>query len=228
MKKTILFFVLLFLTIGAYGCNMKAQEKRDSMIIYINNKYTDDKFTFVSVTGGHWGSNTSKIIVSSKNYPEKKIRVVCSEDDGKLIYSDNYLNIKYEKETYEYIKNTLVSCFGDNIYLQYIPSDATSCDKGSGDTTFEEYISSSDTYVYFSAVVIESSKDEDEILSKIKEIFRDSVVRAHIFFVDKKTSLENNGAKIIEEKSFNKSLFIVKDSINNYKTVEWMAGYESK
>ena len=228
MKKTILFFVLLVFMIGAYGCNMKVQEKRDSMVTYINDKYTDDKFEFVCVTGGHLGSNVKKIIVSSEKYPNKKIRVVCSEKNDRLIYSDNYLNIKYEKETYACIKSALISGYGENVYLNYIPSDTPSCDSGSAATTFEEYITSSDTYVYFSAVVVEASNDENEILSKIKDIFSDVVVRAHIFFVDENDSLENNGADIIEKKSYERSLFIIKDDVDNYKIIEWMAGYESK
>lgn len=228
MKKTLLFFVLLLLMIGAYGCNMNAREKRESMVTYINTKYTDDKFEFVCVTGGHWGSNTSKILVRSEKYPEKKICVICKEIDGELVYSDTYLNVKYEEETNNHIKNKLTKEYGENVYFEYIPDDSASAPSDAIINSFEDYISSPDTYVYFYAVVVEESDDETEMFTKVRTLFDDSVIRAHIYFVTANESLENNGKEIIEKKTYKKSLFIIKDKIDSYKLIEWVDGYGSE
>lgn len=216
--------LLLPLMIGMCGCDMKGQEKVDMMVSYINNKYSDDHFEYVSMSGGHLGSNTTKIIVKSDKYPNKEIRIICSEVDGKNVYSDTYLNAKFETETYEFIRNALVGEYGENIYLKYIPDDTASYENGSSNTTFEEYISDPSTYIYFSAAVVDPVDDEEATLDKIKSIFADAVFSAHIYFVDTDDSLSDNATEIIEDKEYKKRLYIVKETVDQYSKTEWTDG----
>lgn len=224
MKKTFSFLMVMFLLIGACGCSMKHQDKVDMMVSYINDKYTDDKFEFVSMSGGHLGSNTTKIIVSSEKYPDKEIRVICSEVDGENIYSDTYLNVKFETETYEYIYNALVDEYGKNIYLKYIPNDIASFENGSSDTTFKEFLSDPSTYIYFSAAVVGTVEDEEVALNKIKSMFADAVFSAHIYFMDTDELLSANAIKLIENKKYTKRLYIIKDTIDEYSKIDWADG----
>ena len=224
MKKTVLFLMVIFLIIAACGCGMKGQYKADMMVSYINDKYSDDNFEYVSVSGGHLGSNTTKIIVKSEKYPDKEIRVICSEVDGKKIYSDTYLSVKFETETYEFIRNALVMEYGENIYLKYAPNDAASHEKGSSNTTFDEYISDPSTHVYFSAAVVGTVDDEEAALSKIKSIFADAVFSAHIYFMDTDDSLSVNATKLIENKEYSKRLYILKETVDKYSKTEWTDG----
>ena len=222
VKKLFSFLMVIFLMIGVCGCTMKNQDKIDAMVSYINDKYTDDSFEFVKISGGHIGSNTTKIIVSSQKYPNKEIRVICSEVNGEKFYSDTYLNYKFEDQTYNFIKNTLVKEYGENVYLKYIPDDIGSIKNGSSGTTFEEYISNSYNCIYFSAAVVYSGESKDELLTIIKSAFADSVISAHIYFVDTEELLSDNATKFIDNKKYSECLYIVKDSVNEYVTIEWV------
>lgn len=224
MKKTVLFLMVILLMIGVCGCSMKGQDKVDMMVSYINDKYSDDHFEYVSMSGGHLGSNTTKIIVKSEKYPDKEIRVICSEVDGEDVYSDTYLNAKFETETYEFIRNALVGEYGENVYLKYIPDDTASYENGSSSTTFEEYISDPSTYIYFSAAVVGNVDNEEATLNKIKSIFADAVLSAHIYFVDTDDSLSDNATGIIENKEYTKRLYIIKETVDQYSKTEWTDG----
>lgn len=224
MKKTVLFLMVILLMIGVCGCSMKGQDKVDMMMSYINDKYSDDHFEYVGMSGGHLGSNTTKIIVKSEKYPDKEIRVICSEVDGEDVYSDTYLNAKFETETYEFIRNALVGEYGENVYLKYIPDDTASYENGSSSTTFEEYISDPSTYIYFSAAVVGNVDNEEAALNKIKSIFADAVLSAHIYFVDTDDSLSDNATGIIENKEYTKRLYIIKETVDQYSKTEWTDG----
>lgn len=210
--------------LGACGCSIKGQDKVDRMLSYINSKYTDDTFEYVSVTGGHPGSNVTKIIVKSANYPGKEIRVICSEVDGKEVFTDTYLNIKFEEQTYEYIRDALVNAYGENLYLKYIPDDTACIENGSSNTTFKEYISDPNVCIYFSAAVVGDVDDEDAALATIKQIFSESIISAHIYFVNTDDALTYNALTIIENKTYSKKLYITKETVDEYSKIEWTDG----
>lgn len=203
---------------------MKGKQKVDMMVSYINDKYTDDTFEFVSMSGGHLGSNTTKIVVKSEKYPDKEIRVICSVVDGKDIYSDTYLNVKYEAETYSYIRDALVEEYGESVYLKYIPDDIGSYENGSSSTTFEEYISDPSTCIYFTAAVAGDAADQELTFEKVQTIFADAVVSAHIYFMHNDELTSGNVADLIESKKYLKSLFIIKETVDKYLKIEWMDG----
>lgn len=226
MKKTGLFLLVLLLMIGVCGCGMKGQDKVNAMVSYINDKYADDSFEYVSMSGGHLGSNTTKIIVKSEKFPDKKIRVICRETNGERVYSDTYLNIKFEEQTRAYIEGALTGAFGTNVYVQYIPDDTGSMKKGSADTLFPEFISDSTTYVYFNAVVVSDLIDEVEAMDKIKAAFSDGVVLGNVYFVDSSYSgsVGNDAMSLVEEKKYHKTVFFMKSSVDQYKSIEWKDG----
>ncbi len=227
MKKLILLLIVISLMICVCGCsvsNMKGQDKIDRMLSYINNKYADDSFEYVSVTGGHLGSNTTKIIVKSEKFPEKEIRVICSEVDGDQVFSDTYLNVKFEEQTYTYIRDALTRLYGDNIYLKYIPDYTASMEGGTSSTTFEEYIADSSTCIYFSAAVPGKADNEEEELSKIKDSFKNAVVSGHIFYIDSNESIQDSANALIDAKAYAKRLYIVKENISEYSKTEWTDG----
>lgn len=216
--------MVIFLMIGACGCGMKGQDKVDMMVSYINDKYSDDTFEYVSMSGGHLGSGTTKIIVKSEQYPGKEIRVICSEINGDAVYSDTYLNVKFEKQTQEYIENALTNAFDTKVAVKYTPDDTASMRTGTAETTFDEFITDETIYVYFSAIVVLDKVDEEVALSKIKEAFADGVVLGDIYFVDSiytDAVEETDAFSLIKEKQYSKALFIHKNSVEQYKTIEW-------
>ncbi len=227
MKKLIIFLIVISFMFGMCGCSMfsrKGQDKIDRMLSYINSKYADDRFEYVSVTGGHLGSNTTKIIVKSEKFPEKEIRVICSETDGGEVFSDTYLNVKFEEQTYTYIRDALTRLYGDNIYLKFIPDDTASMEGGSSSTTFEEYIADASTYIYFSAAVSGKADNEEEELSNIKDAFKTAVVSGHIYYIDSKESIRDSANALIDAKAYTKCLYIVKENIREYAVAKWTDG----
>lgn len=227
-KKTVLFLLTIFLMISTFGCGMKGQNKVDMMVSYINDKYPDDHFEYVSMSGGHLGSNTTKIIVKSRKHPDKEIRVICSEVDGEFIYSDTYLNIKFEEETHSYIEYALSNAFKTRVYVWYIPDDIGGMENGTSETLFTEYISDSSTFVYFNAIVFADEIDEEDAVAKIKTAFADGVVQGHIYFVriENADKNEDDPMMLIEHNQYYKRLYFVKSDVEQYKSFEWTDGVQ--
>lgn len=224
MKKTVLFLVVIVLMIGACGCNMRDQNKAKDMVSYINNKYPDDTFEFVSLSGGHIGSPTKTILVRSGKYPNSLVRVICDQVDGEAVFTDTYLNVKFEKQTRNYIENALVDAFDTRVAVHYIPDDLTGFAEGTGETTFFEYISDETVYIYFYAVVVLDEIDEEVVVSTVDEAFREGVLLGDIYFVDRAYTDIVTGTEpfsVIDEKQYTKKLFIQKDGVDHYKTIEW-------
>lgn len=221
MRRTKLFLLMILLLIGTLGCSMKGQLKIDRMVSYINNKYIEDSFQYVKMTGGHLGSNVTKIVVKSERFPGKEIRVICSEVDGKEIFTDTYLNVKFEDQTREYLKSRLSEVYGDNIYLKYVPDDTACTENGSDNTTFAEYISDPSTYVYFFAVVAGNVTDESATFALIRDIFSDAVVSGHIFFINTDEFLSDKALNYIEKKNYDKKLYFIKETVTEYSKVKW-------
>lgn len=202
---------------------MKGQDKVDMMVSYINDKYSDDNFEYVSMSGGHLGSNTTKIIVKSEKYPGKEIRVICSGADGDFVYSDTYLNIKFEEETRSYIEHALSNVFDGTVHVQYIPDDTGSMKSGTSETQFSDFISDSSTFVYFNAVVVADEIDKEDAITKIKNAFADGVVRGDVYFVDNEHAnlIDTAPMSLIENKQYYKALYFIKSGVDQYKSIEW-------
>lgn len=224
VKKTVLLLSVILLLIGVCGCGMRGQKKIDQMVAYINNKYDDDTFEFASMSGGHLGSNTTKIIVESQKFPNKRIYVFCTDVDGTSNYSDTYLNVKFEEQTYTYIKTALQKEYGENIYLSYLPDNTASMKNGSAETTFEEFISAPDTFISFSAAVVTDASDEEKTLAVIKELFAESVIKARIYFMDTDGDLSETAEELIRIGKYARRLYIVKSATDRYSKAEWVDG----
>lgn len=225
MKKKYLILAFTCLLFGICGCGINlGLTKKDRMMTYINEKYTDDHFEYVNVTGGHLGSNVKKIRVRSEKYPEKPVIVSCAEVDDKEYFYDSYLSIKFEKETYEYIEDELKKEFGDNIYIRYEADTFLSEENGSSDTTFEEFIFDPKTYIRFNAAVISNNFDEDYLFEKIKIAFANVQIGADIFFIDTDENLSEVASTYISNGAYQKCLFVVKENQSDYSVIDWSDG----
>lgn len=229
MKKIICIITSLIMIIGACGCmnsfdgggNSK-NDKVDMMINYINEKYQDDTFEFVSMSGGHIGSNVTKILVSSEKFPESEIRVICTSVDGVDTFTDTYLNIKFEEETREYIEDIFEKQFGDNCYIKYIPDDLSCTIDGSELTTFEEYIKEESSHIYFSAVVSGEIDDIATMNEVFSTMFSDIVFQADIYFFNAlNVNTDDEMKSAIESKEYTKKVYIEKQVIDEISIIEW-------
>lgn len=134
----------------------------DRMLGYINAKYPEDSFSFVSVTGGGAGASSKNIVVSSRNYPDCEVYVRYTKNGENESFTDNYLSVKYEAQTVSLLEKTLTSVMGDEIFLDYDLS-RYACPNEDGNMSFVEYISSPSAAISFVAVVNHEINDKEQL-----------------------------------------------------------------
>ena len=208
---------------------MKKSKSVDVMVSYINGKYTDDSFEYRSVTGGSLGSDTVTILVESAKYPGRPIHVFYTQRDGAESFSDNYLAVKYEDETLEYLRGAIREEFGDNLYLEYSASSHSRIENGSSETAFFEFIAEESADVFFKAVVYCTEENEDVLFEKVKAALSETASYGYIYFVNETLELsgeEGQGAamEIIEGKRYTKRIEFAKSSVSEFKKVLWKDG----
>ena len=166
--------------IGVNGCMRIGKPSiEDKMVAYMNEKYPNDVFAYKGPFGGGAGISTKKIIVSSENYPDADIYVMCvKNDDGSYKYSDNYLGVKYSEQTEELIRNILTAAFGADFFLSYDVSMYGHPKDYSAYTTFEEYIDDAASDIGFMAVIGDSYQllDKEELVSQLEKLFSQNVM----------------------------------------------------
>ena len=115
LKKNIfrstLLIVLFSLLIFIGGCAVIPKSVRKDLIVdYLNEKYTDDHFEFKSYSGGMpWSNEAVTIFCTSRKYPDKVIEAAYITDMHK--YEDNYYGIKYAEQLDEYVYNYACELF---------------------------------------------------------------------------------------------------------------------
>ncbi len=203
----------------------KKDNYKDELLEHISSKY-DDNFEFVSISGGHLGSNSKRIEVYSEKYPGKSIYVTrMITDEGKFFY-DTYLNVKYEKETIEYLTRALESEFGSvRMLTNTLPTSGSK--NLTKESSLEEFMADPASMIYFKAVISCSENDREVILQKLKAVLREICVDGYIYFVDEPTQdipIEEfnsinecvKSLKVIGELSF------AKVSSEEYNIIEWV------
>ena len=134
---------------GASGSSGDATEK---MIAYLDNKY-DDTFTYSEPFGGGIGATTKQIYVKSKKFPKANVWAEYSDEDGKEVFSDNYVSVKYEDNVRSLLQHMLNSVAGCDVLLWYDIGSKGWPNHFTDKTTLSEYISSVDAGIGFVAVV---------------------------------------------------------------------------
>ncbi len=154
---------------------IKPNKMAERMVSYINDKY-DDNFTYIGPCGGYLGSSIHKIFVSSEKFPNRDVTVICNLIDGKELYSDNYIGVKFENKTKELIRKTLVSCFGNSVFLCYAVDLTASYKDSNDDTTFEDYIGDPSSAINFTAIIEYNYSDNsiNEISEKLRNALSDA------------------------------------------------------
>ena len=157
MKKTVLFFMVIFLMIGVCGCMVFDRDTsiEEQMIAKMNEKYSDDTFEYKSPFGGGAGVDSKTIIVSSQKYPGKDIYVRYMDGE----YTDNYLSVKYQEQTENLIRNTLNNVLECDYLLIYEPN-RYACPNSNGEISFEEYIGQEKSSISFTVVSREKVLDK--------------------------------------------------------------------
>ncbi|CDX04957.1 Prokaryotic membrane lipoprotein lipid attachment site profile [Desulfitobacterium hafniense] len=159
------------LLLGGYGCMSKEKQNiNDAALEYMEQKY-GEKFEYVRP----WGSSYTtpgrrQILVSCASLPNKEILVVISGDKKTESYSDNYMDLFYESQVSEYIKQVADKHFGNfAVEISIIRSPTA---KGISPTTgFDEYILN-ENHIVDANIIIKTSDEETvrEFLAELKKL----------------------------------------------------------
>lgn len=165
MKKTKAFLSLvlvIIIAIGGSGC-MRINEK--SFVSYLENKYPNDKFTFVAFEGGTlFGGDTLKEGRCYSQNLSEEIYVVYDRSDK--TYSDNYLDMKYADKMDETVNTMLKTAFpNEEFCVVTARENFTNTTKSSmlfqNDISFNDYKAKRDFSLYvFMTNYAELSQDE--------------------------------------------------------------------
>lgn len=157
---------------------MRRESLADQMVNHMNEKY-EDHFTYSAPFGGGTGGTARQILVTSEKYPDAEIVVTYSPEDDS--YSDNYVEHKYEQQTYELLEEILSSAVKTDILLHYKVGYHGTTDFFSNETTFEEYVSNVESRIRFVAIVKEDYVigDREEFLQILEKEFSKHHMLAH-------------------------------------------------
>lgn len=173
--KRILATVLLIIMIaGSLGC-MNIKSNKDILMEYISQKYKDDEFTFVSLTGGSLGSDEHSIVVSSKKYPDEYIivRKTLVEGGGNPeIFSDNYMAVVFKEDVDDAINDAVNEVYS-NYKVIYKPTQSPLPQTVGPDTDLKDYLS--DTESRLMAVIFIDSDGQTANRDEKLELLRESL-----------------------------------------------------
>lgn len=177
--KNILIPIFLILTLFIQtGClQNKALPSSRQMVAWINQKYTDDLFTYKCPCSSGTSSNWKQITLTSKNYPDDEIIVSYNSDEH--IFTDNYLSVRYKERTSQYYENLLSNCLPTLRWYSYQISSLAFIQSLSSTASFEDYLADKNSMINFDAVI-----QIDEAFSKelIEQKISDEIAGKNICF----------------------------------------------
>ena len=224
LKKNIfrsaLLLVLFSLVVFIGGCTLIPKGvRKDLMVDYLNDKYTDDHFEFIDYSGGKpWSNESVTILCSSEKFPDKTIKIRYVTKDNK--YYDNDLGVKYAGQLDEYVDELAKELFPDyktkhasysenttNAMLLDLPAD----------TTFDDYLKNCNevVYIYCEYDSNELEKHRNSIKNKAEETLPNKDMRFGVVDFNFTNSIDNGDVYSYLHISFDGT------KNNEIKTIEW-------
>ena len=153
LRRFVALSLAAIIMLGVTGCMKKNKNKRELAVEYMEKKY-GEKFEYSPGGGGTSISDTQFLLVTCASFPGQDIVVLIQKyltDKDNMIFSDNYLAVKYRDETVEFITGCAESVFvGANVFINDLVYRANSPGL-SANATFAEYLS--DTRVHFTIMI---------------------------------------------------------------------------
>lgn len=198
-----------------------------SMLSYMNEKYPGEEFVYAGATGE--GADIMSAMVSSSSYPDKEVYVHCYTRDGAKTgteFEDDFIGIKYEKQTYETIKSLLERVTKSNVFITYHVTEGA-CPNKDGNMTFEEYISLRDSYIGFVAVINKAVDVRWKFIDELKAAIREVGLCAQcvIYFEEDAEEFskieDSNLQDYMENGSYTDVVEISMESNRGFREVKW-------
>ncbi len=204
------------------------KELHDSAERYLSQKYTDDEFTFLKELDAVPGSSVSKMLFSSKNYPDGVICVMYIPSNN--VYYDTYMGLKYRDTTYNTILDILKKLYSDKVFMLCEPSSLGFTVGGSDKMTFEAYAAEKTSSIFFMAIVGTDirGRDKDALMNELADALKQHSITctAKIYFTgDKcdvtKLTVDNYYWDHIEKNRYDASLYLKYDVHEGILNNEW-------
>ena len=198
-KRAYIIFFTLILMLGVTGCmganNINSNQKenvREKVIRYMNDKY-DCVFKYIDSVDGGLDQNNRYILVSCDNLPDKGIKVTYCNDNGIETFADNYMHLRFEKQTCNLIEELLEEVFKQDFILDYkIKGTTNSFDNT---TSFEEFLESSASEIVFYAVINRDfdKAEEAELRETLNNVFKEHIpyCRGYLYFEKNSKTFES-------------------------------------
>lgn len=192
IKKVLLVVVVFSIIFNLCGCSIFSESKYDKMLAYLHEKY-DDTFTFYAPFGGEIGAKSVEMTAKSEKYPDDEVWVLYYKDEnGEEVYSDDYLDVKYKKQTEQLFTDIISEVFQCPIILDYRIGSTGTHNKFKPSVSFEEYIT---VHLFFGATISNEYifEDKDMITDLLEEYFLkyNLDVSGMIYFADSSDTFKN-------------------------------------
>lgn len=188
LKNIFVIFLIVILLIGATGCMQKNNKKidRKTLITYMENKY-DDNFTYVGSYGGSLDGSSMNLLLKSEKLNGEEVKICYYENSKGAFYADNYMKKKYSKQTVEKFSDIVKPIFGTEVLIT-IATDTGVVNQFTKDTTFEEFIQSTESNIRLILMVSPrfTIDDHDLLVDELRERLLNSKMfcGGSIYFVD--------------------------------------------
>lgn len=177
------------------------QNTQEKLLDYMQKKYEDDTFTYVSSNGSGWGDSETSIVLKSEKYPQAKVIVSQrTNEQGEKIIEDNYMSFVFENEITAELKDAFEQVYGQCDVVYKPPQ--SSLITGGMETDIKEYMENPDSGI--AAVVFINSvgqeKGRDMRLEYLREILEGKGISmsASVVFTQDSEALSANIDNYIE------------------------------
>ena len=145
----------------------RGQNSNDAALEYMEQKY-GEKFEYVAPWGNSM-TGTHELIVTCESLAGKDILVKISNyKNENRVFQDNYLAVKYCKETTDFLNQCANKVFGDAKVYYNVAKKALSTEL-SADASFEEYLADEEGYISAYIAVRVSSFTAKEQAANVTE-----------------------------------------------------------
>ena len=196
MKKISILILSVILMMGVSGCMKSENTNKDSarakIISYMEEKYNDN-FKYIDSTDGGLDPNKKEVVLSSNLISDDVVEVSYQNSNGIEVYKDDYIQKKYKKETFKLIEQIMQDVFNTETIISHEIKKSTNT--FNEDTTFEEFLKSDCSNVYFQVVVSPEYKLgdidalEEELKRKIISSFSNCGV--HVYFASSESEYKS-------------------------------------
>lgn len=221
-------FMIISIVLLGSGC---MRNNSNGFVSYLNNKYSDDKFEFVTFEGGtlFGGDALRTARCTSETIPKCNIYVTFNADENE--YSDNYLDMKYSNETDDSINNVFKNAFkNENFYFIAAKDAFCSTTKSSfldKDISFNDYKQKRGIPIY-AFVSNSSNKSNEQIVHDLEqEIIREGlycdtieiyVVDDYLESINTDSSVRNS---IVVNGKYRDYLYATMMDSTGFDSIEW-------